>query len=115
MRLDLYLFENNFTKSRKQAQDLIKDCACLVNDKIVTKNGYEVKENDNVKIVKELCPYVSRAGHKLEGAFKNFDVSVSNKVVLDIGSSTGGFTDFCLKNGAKKVYSVDELSKEMDF
>ena len=114
MRLDLYLFEQGYTKSRKQAQDLIKNCACLVNNKVVSKNGYEVKTTDVVKIVKSVCPYVSRAGYKLEGAYKNFAFTVQDKVVLDIGSSTGGFTDFCLKNGAKKVYSVDVGTNQLD-
>ena len=113
-RLDLYLFTNNFVKSRKQAQDIIKDNGVMVDGKIVNKPSFLVDENYCIEITKKLCPYVSRAGYKLEGAKEKFNLDFFDKVVLDIGSSTGGFTDFCLQNGAKKVYSVDVGTNQLD-
>ncbi len=106
MRLDLYL-QKNKEISRNKAQELIKAGAVFVDKKIVTKSSFEVNENNQIEIVGQICPYVSRAGLKLEGACKLFNISVKDKVVLDIGSSTGGFSDYCLQNGAKKIYCVD--------
>lgn len=106
-RLDVYLVENNIIKSRAKAQELIKNNCVKVNGNIVDKCSYLVEDKDNIEIVNDICPYVSRAGLKLEGACKEFKISMQDKVVLDIGSSTGGFTDYCLKNGAKKVYCID--------
>ena len=113
-RLDLYLYINNFVKSRKQAQDIIKNNGVKVNDKIVNKASFLVDENCKIEIIKSLCPYVSRAGYKLEGAKEKFNLDFLDKVVLDIGASTGGFTDFCLQNGAKEVYSVDVGTNQLD-
>ena len=107
MRLDSYLVENNLAESRNKAQQLIINSAVCVNNNIITKNGFLVNENDVIEIVKSVCPYVSRAGLKLEGAIKSFDINLQGKVILDIGSSTGGFSDCALKHGAKKVYALD--------
>ena len=107
MRLDIYLVENCLISSRAKAQELIKSGGILVDGIIATKCGQEVKQNSKVELIKQTCPYVSRAGYKLEGATKDFNLNFKDKVVLDIGSSTGGFTDFCLKSGAKKVYALD--------
>ena len=106
MRLDIFLVENKFCETRAKAQSLIKMGGVFVDDVCILKNGFDVCEGAKIEI-KNLCPYVSRAGLKLEGACKDFGISMEGKTVLDIGSSTGGFTDYCLKNGAKKVYSVD--------
>ena len=105
MRLDIYL-QNSKDISRTKAQALIKDGNVFVDGKNITKCGFEVDNSHNIQIVGG-CQYVSRAGLKLEGACKQFGISPKDKVVLDIGSSTGGFTDFCLQNSAKKVYCVD--------
>ncbi len=113
-RLDLYLFKKKIVKSRKQAQDIIQDNGVVVNGKVVNKSSFLVDENYNIEIIKKLCPYVSRAGYKLEGAKEDFNLDFCDKVVLDIGASTGGFTDFCLQNGAKKVYSVDVGTNQLD-
>lgn len=106
-RLDIFLVENNFVESRKQAQDIIKSGGVYVDQKQVIKCSLLVNENNKVEFKGNICPYVSRAGYKLEGAQKSFNINLKDKVVLDIGSSTGGFTDFCIQNGAKKVYAVD--------
>ena len=113
-RLDLFLYTKNYVKSRKQAQDIIKDNGVMVDGKIVNKPSFLVDENYCIEITKKLCPYVSRAGYKLEGAKEDFNLDFFDKVVLDIGASTGGFTDFCLQNGAKKVYSVDVGTNQLD-
>lgn len=106
-RLDVFLVENGYVKSRKVAQELIKSGGVLIGEKVAQKCGVMVNDGEDIKLIKDVCPYVSRAGLKLEGACKIFNVNVFDKTVLDIGSSTGGFSDYCLKNGAKKVYCVD--------
>ena len=113
-RLDIFLVENEFVKSRKIAQELIKNGGVRVDDKDITKCSFLVDQNNKIEITQKVCPYVSRAGYKLEGAAKSFDVSFLGKVVLDIGSSTGGFTDYAIKNGAQKVYSVDVGTNQLD-
>lgn len=113
-RLDLFLLENNIVKSRKQAQDVIKSGGVFVDDKCITKCSQLVDATKNIQIKAQICPYVSRAGYKLQGAQKDFELDFTGKVVLDIGSSTGGFTDFCIQNGAKKVYCVDVGTNQLD-
>ena len=105
-RLDVFLVENNFFETRIKAQTEIKNGNVFVDGKI-EKPSFLVDEKNDIKISNGILKYVSRAGLKLEKAKQEFNLDFSEKVVLDIGSSTGGFTDFCLKNGAKKVYAVD--------
>lgn len=107
MRIDLYLVENNKVESRSKAQKAIAEGAVLVNGKPCLKPSYDVLDSDIVRISFDALKYVSRGGFKLEGAIKSFNLDFKDKVVLDIGSSTGGFTDCALKFGAKEVYSVD--------
>ncbi len=114
MRLDKFLHEKGFVSSREKAQALIMAGQVTVNGRVVDKAGYRVKKEDKVE-VKELPKYVSRAGYKLEGALREFRIDVSDKVCLDIGSSTGGFTDCLLQHGARKVYAVDVGKKQMDY
>ena len=78
-----------------------------INGVKVSKGGKEVSENDKIEIIGDVNPYVSKGGLKLEKAIKEFELIVIDKNVIDIGSSTGGFTDCLLKNGAKKVYAID--------
>ena len=107
-RLDKYLVNNNLISSRTKSKELIKSGNVKVNDRIVTKCSYNVKRQDNVEIIDDSSlKYVSRAGLKLEGAIESFNIDFNNKNVMDIGSSTGGFTDCCLKHGAKKVVAID--------
>ncbi len=107
MRLDVYLSEKNLTKSRAAAAALIKAGAVSVNGKIIEKNAFEVGENDDVRIVGETLKYVGRGGLKLEKALEIGKIDLNGKICLDIGASTGGFTDCMLQNGAKMVYAVD--------
>ena len=106
MRLDIYLsIEKDMTRSK--AKDLIKRGKVLVDDKIIEKPSFEVSDENNIKIFDEDNIYVSRAGNKLEAAILNFGVDLQGKICLDIGSSTGGFTQCLIRFGAKEVYSVD--------
>ncbi len=112
MRLDLYLTSNGYFKTRSRAQNEIKAGHVLVNSK-VEKASYQVLEDDKIELI-NLIPYVSRGGLKLEKAIKVFNLDFNDKVVLDIGASTGGFTDCALKNGAKRVYAVDVGYNQLD-
>lgn len=114
MRLDVYLSEKKLTKSRAAAAALIKAGAVSVNGKIVEKSAFEVGENDDVKIVGETLKYVGRGGLKLEKALEIGKIDLSDKTCLDIGASTGGFTDCMLQNGAKTVYAVDVGTNQLD-
>lgn len=107
-RLDKELILRNLVETRTQAQEMVKAGLVFVNGKVQTKASLSVDDADEI-IIKEndLFKYVSRGGFKLEKALKVFNVDVKNKVVMDIGSSTGGFTDCCLQNGAKKVVCID--------
>ena len=112
MRLDLYLVENKLAASRTQAQDFISQGYVLVasgdQKKIIDKSNYIVKSTDQVIVeANELQKYVSRGGLKLERALAKLNIDVKEKVVLDIGQSTGGFTDCLLKMGARQVVGVD--------
>lgn len=105
-RLDVLVVSRGLSDSREQAQRLILAGEVTVKDQVITKPGTKV--DDALPIaVKNKPRYVSRGGLKLEGALKAFPVSVEGKVCLDIGSSTGGFTDCLLQNGAQRVHAVD--------
>ncbi len=106
-RLDVYLFENALAESREKARSIIMAGNVYVNNQKADKAGYQVKDDDKVEVRGKLNPYVSRGGLKLEKAILNFGVDLKDKVCMDIGASTGGFTDCMLQNGAVKVYSVD--------
>lgn len=112
-RLDVFLTENNYFESRNKATQAILAGAISVNDEAQTKPSFLVEENSAIKILKQTDKYVSRAGYKLEAAIANFGIDFSGKVVLDIGASTGGFTDCALQHGAKKVFAVDTGSSQL--
>ncbi len=112
MRLDLYL-SNRYAFSRSRAQDLIKLGSVRVNHEIMKKASYQVKEEDVIDVSEDL-KYVSRAGEKLEDAIKTFELDFKDKTVIDIGSSTGGFTQCSLLYGAKQVYAYDVGYHQMD-
>lgn len=107
IRLDQYIFEEGYTESRQRAQALIMAGIVYVNNQKVDKAGYAVKDTDKVEVRGKDLKYVSRGGYKLEKAMELYDLELKDKVCMDIGASTGGFTDCMLQNGAKKVYSVD--------
>lgn len=105
-RLDFFLVEKNIVESRNKAQTLIKNNNISVNDVIINKPAYIVNENDNIKIINDL-KYVSRAGYKLKFAIDKCQINFVNKNILDLGASTGGFTDCCLQENANKIFAVD--------
>lgn len=105
-RIDTFLVEHNFVESREQAKRLILAGAVTVNGNPRIKPGQHVPVDAEV-VVKQQQKYVSRGGLKLEKALDIFDVNVQNRVALDVGASTGGFTDCLLQHGAKFIYAVD--------
>lgn len=105
-RLDQALVELGLCTSREQAKRTIMAGQVLVNQQQVLKPSRLVQPTDEIKITKPQ-PYVSRGGQKLEGALAHFGLDVTGAFVIDIGASTGGFTDCVLQHGAKKVYAVD--------
>ena len=107
MRLDKYLYDYLSVKSRTFAAELIKNGQVECDGKIITKASFEVPSGSVVRIVGDVCPYPSRAALKLVHALEVFGADPSGLVCLDVGASTGGFTDVLLKSGAKKVYAVD--------
>ena len=113
MRLDLYLVSSGLALTRQKGRYLIDNSLVLVDGKICTKAAEDIS-SQTVTLLSEGMPYVSRGGFKLEGAIKEFAISVENLVCLDIGSSTGGFTDCLLQNGAAKVFAVDCGSDQLD-
>lgn len=104
MRIDQYAA--GILSSRSKAQEAIKQKRVLVNGKAVTKPSIKITESDTVEIL-PAHEFVSRAGGKLLGAIEEFDICLQNEVVLDIGASTGGFTQCVLEHGARKVYALD--------
>ena len=112
MRLDLYIVEKSLAPTRQKGRYLIDNGLVKVNGKVCTKASFDITDH-KVEICGEGIPYVSRGGFKLEGALEEFNVSVKDAVCADIGSSTGGFTDCLLKNGAKKVFAIDSGSDQL--
>ena len=106
IRLDQLLVQRGLADSREQAQRLIRAGMVSVGEQLATKPGHQYKD-DVAVFIKEKEKYVSRGGLKIEGAHHAFGFELQGAVCLDIGSSTGGFTDFMLQHGAEKVYAVD--------
>ena len=114
MRLDLYLSEYGFCDSRSKAQNLIRENRVLVDDKIVTKSSFEVNDENKVSVLpSEKTEFVGRGGNKLEHAINTFCIIAEGKRCLDIGASTGGFTECLLNHGAKCVYAVDSGTNQL--
>lgn len=105
-RLDIVMVERGLAASRSAGENLIRLGAVTVDGKITTKPGYYVDENTTIKLIQD-ATYVSRAGLKLASVAEQLGVSFRGKIVLDVGSSTGGFTDYALQHGAAKVIAVD--------
>ena len=105
-RLDKALVERGLATTRSQADNFIRLGYVFLNKKIVQKSGAMVSDSDEIKLEKKET-YVSRAGLKLASVAEYFHLNFQDKIVLDIGSSTGGFTDYSLRHGAKKVFAVD--------
>jgi 23S rRNA (cytidine1920-2'-O)/16S rRNA (cytidine1409-2'-O)-methyltransferase len=106
-RIDKLLVERNIVSTREKARAMVLSGVVIVNDKRVDKPGSLVNIEDEIRLRQAEHPYVSRGGLKLEEALRIFATDIAGKVVLDVGASTGGFTDCLLRNGAKTVYALD--------
>jgi 23S rRNA (cytidine1920-2'-O)/16S rRNA (cytidine1409-2'-O)-methyltransferase len=106
-RIDKLLTERGLVQSRERARALIMEGKITVEGQIVDKPGTRVDGAAEIHIAEEAFPYVSRGGRKLEGALDAFSVDPGGRVIMDVGASTGGFTDCVLQRGAAKVYAVD--------
>ncbi len=113
-RLDIFLYEKGLSKSRSNSKDLIKNGLVSVNGKVCQKPALVVSEEDKISVSSSANLFVGRGGLKLSKAISEFSVNLDNCICLDIGASTGGFTDCMLKNGAKKVYAVDVGEGQLD-
>lgn len=107
MRLDVYLTENGLVSSREKARAVIMAGDVYINEQKADKAGQIVSETDKVEVRTDSLRYVSRGGLKLEKAMAVFPISLTGCICMDIGASTGGFTDCMLQNGAAKVYAID--------
>lgn len=107
LRLDVVLFEKGLCESREKAKALIMAGQVYVNGQKALKGGAVIKETDDIEVRGKQMPFVSRGGLKLQKAVDVFGVNLENCVCMDIGASTGGFTDCMLQHNAKKVYSID--------
>lgn len=114
-RLDKILVDKGLVKSREQGKSLIMTGNVLVDGEKITKAGTLIPQKAKIEVKKETLPYVSRGGLKLQGAIEHFNINVRNKICLDIGASTGGFTDCLLQNGARLVYAVDVGYGQLDW
>ena len=115
MRADLFLFTGGHVKSRQKGKALIENQCVLIDGKLVTKPSQEIDEQIDHKIeITDDCIYVSRGGLKLEAILDSAKIDVNGKACLDIGASTGGFTDCLLRRGASKVYAIDSGSNQLD-
>lgn len=117
LRLDMALVEQGFFTSRTRAQASIMAGEVLVNNQVETRADRTILPEDQLSLKEKSCPYVSRGGLKLAHALKYWNIDLNNKVCVDIGVATGGFSDCMLQAGAKTVYGVDvgkgQLADEM--
>lgn len=114
-RLDVLLVKKGFFDSRHAASASVMAGVIFVNGQREDKAGKKFEENIDIEVAKDICPYVGRGGLKLEGAANEFSIDLHNNVTVDIGASTGGFTDYMLQNGAKKVYAIDVGYGQLDW
>jgi 23S rRNA (cytidine1920-2'-O)/16S rRNA (cytidine1409-2'-O)-methyltransferase len=106
IRIDVFLHENDYYDSREKARRAVMAGEVMIDGEIIDKAGTKISSNASITI-KSKEKYVSRGGYKLEKAVSEFNIDLSDKICMDIGASTGGFTDCMLQSGAKKVYAVD--------
>ena len=114
MRIDKALVEQNIFPTRAKAQQAIRDGIVAYQGKIIIKTSTDITEPTQLSIIGEKMPYVSRGGLKLEKALNTFQIDLTGKIVLDIGSSTGGFSDCALQHGARHIIAVDTGTNQMD-
>ncbi|HHW70067.1 MAG TPA: TlyA family RNA methyltransferase [Clostridiales bacterium] len=115
VRIDVLLVERGFFPTRQKAQRAIMAGVVYIDEVRVDKAGTKVDINANIKVKTDPVPYVSRGGLKLEKAIEIFDIPVKGRTFLDVGASTGGFTDCLLKNGALRVYAIDVGYGQLDW
>ena len=113
-RIDIELVKRGIFETRNKAQNEIKNKIIFCNNICITKPSFDVTDTDIIEIKGEKLKYVSRGGLKLEKAIKEFNIDLKNKILIDIGSSTGGFSDCALQNGIKKVYAIDVGTDQFD-
>ncbi len=113
MRLDLFLASNGYADSRQRAKLLVTEGLVFVNGKCILKPSADVLSDDIIEVRGDPIGYVSRGALKLKAAFEAFCISADEKVAIDVGASTGGFTDYLLSVGAKKVYAVDSGTSQL--
>ena len=115
IRLDVLITERSLAPSRERAQAMLLAGNILVDGQKATKPGTQVASDARVEVIGEAQKYVGRGGFKLEGALDDFGVTPAGKICMDVGSSTGGFTDCMLQNGAKMVFAVDVSIDQLDW
>lgn len=113
MRLDAFLAERSLVDSRTDAKNFILSGAVSVNGRVISKPSFDVNGDEEISVDKSGKKYVSRGGLKLEAALDGFDIDVAGVMALDVGASSGGFTDCLLKRGAARVVAVDSGSGQM--
>lgn len=115
IRLDSYLVENGYFDNKSKASASILAGDVIINEEKITKAGYQISPDKEYSIRIKSMPYVSRGGFKIEKAIKKFNINPKDRICLDAGASTGGFTDCVLQNGAKFVYAVDVGHNQIDW
>lgn len=115
VRIDKLLVDLGLISSRERARAMIMAGNVLVDETPVTKAGAQVSEDADVRIRGKDNPFVSRGGLKLEGALEDLKIDVADKIVLDVGASTGGFTDVCLQRGARRIFAVDAGTNQLAY
>lgn len=114
-RIDLLLVKSGKVPSREKARQLIMSGNVFINNMIIDKPGKQVPFDSVIIINQQYCPYVSRGGLKLEKAIKQFGINLKGKIAIDVGASTGGFTDCLLQHGVSFVYAVDVGYGQLDW
>ena len=113
-RIDKVLVEEKYFTTRSKALLAIKDGIVFYDGKIVSKGGLEIEDASKIQIKGQVLPYVSRGGLKLAKAIEEWKIDLKNKIMIDIGSSTGGFSDVALRNGIAKIYAIDVGKDQFD-
>ncbi len=115
VRIDILLVEKKYFDTREKAKKALMSGIIYVNKQLVDKAGMKVPGDAEIEVRGKTLPYVSRGGLKLEKAIDKYSIDLSGKTCMDIGASTGGFTDCMLQNGARKVYSIDVGYGQLDW
>ncbi|MBI3542665.1 MAG: TlyA family RNA methyltransferase, partial [Deltaproteobacteria bacterium] len=115
VRLDVLVVRQGLADSRERAQALILAGQILSGDRLLEKPGMKIDVDTQLRMRGEADPYVSRGAYKLLGALEKFEVRLEGKICLDVGASTGGFTQVCLERGAAKVFAVDVGTNQLSW